>query len=406
MTIFNDFAFVVAPDRHLAYRIFNTFNTRGLKLNQADLIKSHLLSKTTDDPGLKKSVQAEWPKIFNEDLDDHDKFLYESISSRNPSGSINHLKITQDNLYRIIDKEIKSTKDIKMWLDNFKHDAAFLKIMDHPEDLPPEQRYDRIRSDFYGIQTLKARYIRVPILTAYRIWKDVTKKEFQELVECLLIFFFRFKFINDGTAEDVRSIANKVTRDLEAGKPISNIVYHILVNEDVPGRPTKRISDENFKDTFKKKMYKTQKSVAKYVLASIEMTLRRNEGKEKAYIEYNFEVEHILPRNHGKYWQGEKFLDNEESDDGISKYKDRIGNLTILSSKWNRGLGAKKFQDKRDHKKGYANSDFMINQYLKKCKDWTATEVSNREDSLGDIAEDAWSLDRYDKYLKKEGWEE
>ena len=288
MTEYSDFAFIVAPDRYLAYRIFNTFNARGLKLNQVDLIKSHFLNKVGNNASPKNFVQTEWQKIFNEDLDDHDKFLYESISSRNPTGSINGIKITQDNLYRIIDTEVRSTSDVKRWLEYFKEDADFLKIMDHPDDLPTKQKFEKIRSGFYGIQTLKARYIRVPILAAYRIWKDVTKMEFQELVECLLIFFFRFKFINDGTAEDVRAIANKVTRQLEAREPLSKIVYYILVDEDVLGRPSKRISEENFEENFKKKMYKMQMGVAKYILASIEMSLRRSKGKEKSYIEYNF----------------------------------------------------------------------------------------------------------------------
>jgi len=402
----NNFAFIVAPDKHLAHKIFNTLNSLRKKLNQADLIKSHLLSKAEDEPSVQKMIESNWPKIFDRDLGEPDKFLYESISSRNPSGKSGGIKVTEENLYRIIEWQVKSANDVQKCLDDFSEDAKFLKLMNHPEDLHPDPKYDKIRSDFYGIRALNARYIRVPILAAHRIWKDVNKREFQELVDCLLIFFFKFKFINDGTAEDVRSIANKVTRHLEAKRPISEIIYHILVNEDVPGQPPKRISDDAFKINFKNKMYKMPPGTAKYVLASIEMLLRQRDNKETMrYIDYNFEVEHILPKRHKKpYWDAEKFLGDENYED-IDKYKDRLGNLTILSAKWNRGLAAKEFLMKRDDKDGYKHSDFKINNYLKNCTEWTAVTLSEREESLAKIAVDTWSLAKYDKYLKECGYE-
>lgn len=405
MITYNNFAFIVAPDRHLAHKIFNTLNSLRKKLNQADLIKSHLLSKAVTEPRIQKMVETNWPKIFDKDLGEPDKFLYESISSRNPTGKYNEIKVTEDNLYKIVESQVSSSSDVEGVVNAFDEDAKFLKLMNHPEDLSSDPKYDKIKSDFYGIRALNARYIRVPILSAYRIWKDVGKKEFQELVDCLLVFFFKFKFINDGTAEDVRSIANKVTRRLESEKPISEIIYHILVNEDVPEQPAKRIPDRMFEKNFRSKMYKMPTGVTKYVLASIEMLLRERDNKEtRRYIDYNFEVEHILPKRHKKpYWDESEFFRGEEGGD-IGKYKERLGNLTILSARWNRGLAAKGFSKKRDDKDGYGHSDFKINNYLKNCTKWTATSISERENQLAKIAVDVWSLQKYDKYLKEWGY--
>lgn len=405
MMKWNNFAFIVAPDTHLAHKIFNTLNSLRKELNQADLIKSHLLSKVTTEPSMRKMIETDWPKIFDKDLGEPDKFLYESISSRNPSGKSNGIKVTEENLYRIIERQVKSLDDVQRCLVDFSDDAKFLKLMNHPEDIHHDPKYDKIKSDFYGIRSLNARYIRVPILAAHRMWKDIGKKEFRELVDCLLIFFFKFKFINDGTAEDVRSIANKVTRQVEAKRPISEIIYHILVNEDVPGQPHKRISDKAFKVNFMNKMYKITPNTAKYILASIEMLLRQRDNKEtRRYVDYNFEVEHILPKRHKKPdWDEKKFLGGR-TDDDISKYKDRLGNLTILSAKWNRGLAAKEFSKKKKDKNGYANSDFKINDHLKDYEEWTAINLSKREEHLAEIASDTWSLDKYDKYLRECGY--
>lgn len=403
MVEYNNFAFIEAPDRHLAHKIFNTLNSLGQKLDQADLIKSYLLRRAANNLSIRKMVESNWTKIFDEDLGKPDDFLYESISSRNPSGKAGSVKVTKENLYKIIEMSVKSPNDVRMCLSNFIEDSKFLKIMNHPEDLPVDQKYDKIKSDFYGIRSLNARYIRVPILAAYRIWNGVEKKEFKELVDCLLIFFFRFKFINDGTAEDVRSIANRVTRYLEAGEPISKIIHHILINEDVLGPPVHRIRNDTFEDNFSEKMYRIPQGVAKYVLASIEMLLRQRDNKETCrYIDYNFELEHILPKHHKKpHWDEKKFLDDDASDSDINKYKDRLGNLTILSPEWNRGLAAKEFSKKKNNKDGYAHSDFKINCYLKNCEEWTATSISKREKYLVGIAKDVWSLDKYNKYLKE-----
>ena len=402
----NMFAFITVPNKHLAHKIFSTLNSTGLKLNQADLIKSHLLNKVDKNLSIKKQVESDWSDIFNEDLDDPDKFLYESIASRNPSGSINGIKVAKVNLYRIVYSQVKSRHDVQTWLKMLKEDAKLLKFMDHPEDLPAGQKYEKIKSDFYGIKSLNARYIRVPILAANRIWSH-EKREFQEIVDCLLIFFFKFKFINDGTAEDVRAVANHVTQLLADEAPISKIIYHILVNENVLGRPDKRISNKVFEEHFKKKIYKMQTGVAKYVLASIEMWHRRNSNKEtNKYIEYDFELEHILPMHHKTHWNDNDFLNETNIDDKINNYKNRLGNLTILSAKWNRGLGAKQFLKKRDHKNGYKRSDFVINKYLAECKEWTAKNISDREKHLIDSAKYTWSLDKYDKYLKQYGYRE
>ena len=401
ITKYNKFAFINVPNTYLAYKIFSKFNSQGQKLNQADLIKSHLLSILTDS-STRNSVESGWREIFNEDLDDPDKFLYESMSSRHPSGSINGIKVTQENLYRIVHSQAKSPDDARMWLEEFKEDSKLIKFMDHPEDLYSGSKYEKIKSDFYGMKALNARYIRVPILAASRRWRH-DEKELQEIVDCLLIFFFKFKFINDGTAEDVRAVANEVTRLLRNEEPISKIISQILVNKDAPGGSSKRISNTVFEENFKKKMYKVQTCVAKYVLASIEMLLRERSNKEtNRYIEYDFELEHVLPTRH-KAWPSKKFLDAKGTDDDIDKYKNRLGNLTILSAKWNRGLGAKPFLEKRKHKNGYKNSDFLINGYLARCEDWTATSVIRREEHLASYAKDVWSLDKYDKYLKLYG---
>lgn len=404
MTDHNHFAYIQVTTRHVAYKIFNTFNFLGQRLREADLIKSHLLTVTDQDPTEQKYIQDAWQNIFDERLEDPDAFLYNSLSSRHPFGKVDNIPIpiSMANLYHIVESHVKNSASVHQFVDNLKTDAKLIKQMYYPEDMDSDQRYDKLRNSFHGIRFLNAGYIRVPILAAYRNWGDNRLQDLSTLVDCLLVFFFKFKFINDGTAEDVRSIANNVTKRIIDGKDISEIIYHILMDEDVSGEPKKRIDPQKFQESFPQKMFKLTTNVAKYILISLEIYIRRDRGMEAEYPNYNFELEHILPKNHEKYWNEEEFLPSHPVDP-ISKYKNRLGNLTLLSSKWNKNLGAKDFATKKAHDKiGYANSSFVINQlYLKDYDSWMASNLDDREKRLCHLASQAWDLGEYEKYLKR-----
>ncbi len=402
----NHFAFVEVRTRDAAYKIFNTFNSRGQHLTHVDLVKSHLLSNVEPDQG-KKVIENRWRDIFDERLKDRDRFLYESLSSRHPTGNVDGVKITIDNIFRINEPRIKDLPSAEKYVEELNTDAKFIKQMDYPGDLPDEQQYDKIKSLLYGILLLNARYIRVPILAACRRWGGLENNDLRDLVDCLLTFFFKFKFINDGTAEDVRSIANAITKKIENGEKLPEIIYTVLVNEDVPGDPVKRIDDERFADNFAPKMFKLAKNTAKYILLSMEIHTRNEMGKECVYLNSRFELEHILPTHHQKHWDEKKFLGQNPESGDISKYKNRLGNLTLLSKKWNLNIGAKEFSVKRDNASGYAKSDFMINKkYLKDYNEWTAINLQHRENDLCEIASKVWSLDKHYAYLKHSGYKD
>ncbi len=396
----NHFAFIVVYNRYSAYKIFATFNSQGQKLMDADLIKSHLLS-TTKSQGAHERMERRWREIFDERLEDHDRFLYESTSSRHPSGRYNDKPITTENLYEIVESAVRNAKEAERYIEHLNEDAKIVKQMDYPEDLPEDEKYEKTQSIFYLMQLLGARYIRVPMLAAGRKW-SLGSYEFQTLADCLLTFFFKFKFINDGTAEDVRSIANRVTKKLEGDASLSEMIYLILVNEDVAGTPLPRIAEAKFAENFKGKMFKLTPKAAKYILLSMEIYLNRE--KPHPYPKHAFELEHILPKNHQK-WDDSAFLGENPEDEDINKYKNRLGNLTLLPRKWNRGMGAKRFAEKLQDPRGYGSSDIKLNeQYLNQYGEWTADVLEERENRLCDLALKTRSLSHHDQHLRKHGY--
>ncbi len=403
MTDRNYFAYVQVDNTAIAYKIFSTFNSLGQTLLESDLIKSHLLSKLEDNETAKRTIAQSWKDVFDERLENPDTFLYESLMSRHPNGKMNEKKISKNNMYAIIDSVINTPSDVQKFVDELKEDSKFVKYMDHPEDLSDEQKYDKLKSYFHSMQLLNARYIRVPILAACREF-GVDSNNLRELVGCLLRFFFMFRFINEGTAETVRAVANDVTMCMQNKEGISKAIYRILIDEDAPEGSVRRINNDRFKENFPTKMFKLTSNTAKYVLSTLEVHLRCN--SEFPYPDYPFELEHILPKNHNKYWDEKAFLNKPDSDN-ITKYKNRLGNLTLLSQSWNCGLGAMSFADKtKEGKKGYAKSTFELTRRLGEYSEWTATNLEDREKKLCDLAPKVWSLDRYDKYLSENGYKD
>ena len=396
----NHFAFIVVHNRYSAYRIFTTFNSTGQQLLQADLIKSHLLSKADSDRD-KKLLQDRWHKVFDERLEDYDRFLYESMSSRHSSGRYKDISITTDNLYHLVESMVEDIQGAIRCMENFEEDAKIIKQMDYPGDLPEDDNFEETQSIFYRMRLLNARYIRVPMLAAGRKWGCLDRLEFKTLAECLLTFFFTFKFINNGTAEDVRSISNRITKELEEDADLSKLIYIILVDENVSGSPRRRVDEEDFKNNFQEKMFHLTANAAKYVLASMEIHMNRDPEKPHPYPKHTFELEHILPKN-DQAWDTAAFMGENPSDDDINKYKNRLGNLTLLSRKWNRVMGAKRFEEKLQ---GYKDSGFELNkQYLNDYSEWTASRLEDREARLCELALKTWSLRQYDSHLHKHGY--
>lgn len=389
----NHFAFIKVHQEYTAFKIFNTFNSLGQKLLQADLVKSHLVRTTKQNKQKHDTMLRNWEKIFDERLEDRDTFLYESLLATNTGDRINGIKITKEHLHRIISEKYKNLGDIDKYMDQLLKDSKFMKQMDYPEDLPIGNKYEKLKSDFYGIKLLNARYVRVPILAAYRRW-GLDEDDFKDLVDCLLKFFFKFKFINGGTAENVRQITSEVTKKILEKKKIKEIIKYILIEPDPKGGLRRRVDEKRFNEQFKEKMYKLTTNSAKYILASIETITRKN--NEYEHFQYDFELEHILPINHKKYWNETEFFagykENGNQDEvSITKFKNRLGNLTLLSSKWNRGMGARNFAEKSVY---YSKSIFEINKKFLSCDQWTAKEIIERENKLCLEAKSTWSLER------------
>ena len=179
------FVRIEVPDKEQAYQVFQTLNSKGAELNQADLIKSYFVKKSKNE----KCINERW-KMF-QDKKNPDKLIYESVLSR--STKIKDVKVR--DLYKNAKEECKTQKQIDTYLENLENDLEIIGYLDYPESLRRKIKKNRSKLIhlLYSLENIKARYFRRPIITAFRVWGIDDSKTF-DLIDCFVKFFFMYRY--------------------------------------------------------------------------------------------------------------------------------------------------------------------------------------------------------------------
>lgn len=100
-------------------------------------------------------------------------------------------------------------------------------------------------------------------------------------------------------------------------------------------------------------------------------------------------LEHVLPQN---YREGEwTDFDGGNKDILPGDFKDRLGNMTLLSASLNREVSNKPFKEKMPH---YLSSQKLAaSDYIFSCESWGHREIEKNQGKLAKIAKQVWRVD-------------
>ncbi|PDX16482.1 DUF262 and DUF1524 domain-containing protein [Helicobacter pylori] len=113
--------------------------------------------------------------------------------------------------------------------------------------------------------------------------------------------------------------------------------------------------------------------------------LENFERKERVYA-HEYTTEHIMPQTLNLEWErdlGENFQAIHD------KYLNTIGNLTLTG--YNEKYSNNSFQEKRDMEKGFKQSPLKLNQSLKDLEVFDEKEIEKRANDLADFALKIWT---------------
>lgn len=367
-------------------RIFESLNSTGLDLSQADLIRNYILM------GLKRDDQA---KIY------HDYWeiieLYAKDEKTNESRVSDFIRdyLTLEN--KNIPNKNKVYQEFKAkypttTLDNLLTVLTILKAlaMYYNKLINPQKETDREIS-------LQLQYIsRLEMNVAYpflmKVYADygehvIDKAAFINIFELVQSFVWRRFVMGFETAG-----RNKIFMNLYDKIDKPNYLFSIQkAFLKLTGNSRFPKDAETINALKEKDVYNIKSKNRSYLLDRLE----NFENREIVIIDTNpdITVEHIFPQNPDSKWKLE--LKQDEFSFIRDNYLNTIGNLTLSGN--NGELGNKPFLEKRDLlNAGYKDSRLWLNKHLSTLGKWGRNEIEERFRQISERFLKIWKFPEID----------
>jgi Protein of unknown function DUF262/Protein of unknown function (DUF1524) len=355
------------PDSNSAYVMFETLNDRGLKVSQADLVKSYMFGEAgVREPEAHQSWALMIGALETVDQDDLTINFLRHICS-----ALYGLTRARE-VFEIIKGKVSGTVNAVSFLNNlriYSTDYSAMLCVSHEKwnKYPPG-----VRNSIQTLNDLNVQSIR-PLM--FSVSHKFSEREAEKAFRMFIAWTIRF-FVCGGSTSGVTEEAYA-----KAAKKIMDGT--ITRCEQLLSEMEKFIaSDTEFKESFAT-LKVSKEYLARYYLRSLETTIRQQPNPSWVINQDTAAVnlEHVMPKNF-KNWTA---LDDETA----SAYLKRLGNLALLESAKNTTAGDSPF----DQRKGvYTSSGFKLTEMIGECGTWGITEITERQAKMAEYATKTWPL--------------
>jgi uncharacterized protein with ParB-like and HNH nuclease domain/predicted transport protein len=354
--------------------IFESLNSTGLELAQADLIRNfvlmrqeeHIQSKLYDE--FWRPMEIEFDARYRSDFD---KFVRDYLTLRlEPSKPVR-------------------TSDIYVTFRDYFYkrggEPAAAQIL---EDLRRYTRYYvsfttakhqdlTLRRAFRGLRTLVdvAAPLMMKLLYCAEEIGSMTGPELVEATELLESYVFR-RSVCELETRSLGRIFASLAFDIDDTKPLESLKLTIALQ----GQSRRFPNDLEFKAALETRNVYSMRQ-CKYLLDRIE-----NHSKERIDTS-EFSIEHILPQNPrlSREWRnmlGDSWKAIQE------EWVHRLGNITLTG--YNPEYSDRPFDQKLSMEGGFADSPLRLNKFVKNQVQWTQSEIEKRGKQLASSALKIW----------------
>jgi uncharacterized protein with ParB-like and HNH nuclease domain/predicted transport protein len=350
--------------------IFESLNSTGRELSQADLIRNFILM------GLDHDLQS---KLYDQywrpmEID----FGQESYATYFDSFMRHYLTVKTG----VIPKE-------REVYEAFKQYAHSLNVEELVADIRTFARYycamalgaeneQELKMAFHDLKELKVDVAFPFLLELYQDYdkKVLSAEELLKLVRLVESYVFR-RAICDIPTNSMNKTFATFSRDLKKNRYVESVQASFLLLPSYRRFP----DNDEFKEKFKLKDI--------YNFRSRSYWLRRLENydrKERVPVD-EFTIEHIMPQNENlsAKWREELGDDWER----IQKtYLHTLGNLTLTG--YNSEYSDRSFEEKRTMRGGFVESPLRLNKEIASKRHWKEEDILNRAEMLSTQAIDVW----------------
>lgn len=352
-------------------RIFESLNSTGLELSQADLIRNYILM------GLEPREQVRvfenyWEIIENNAKIENSQESKVSELIRDYLTLINKKIPNKSKVYEEFKTRFKK-RDVDFYQNTLQTIKQYSVI--YNKLLNPSNETDvEIQRELRSIKQLEINVSYPFLLPVYDdyITNDIDKNTFIEVLRLIQSYTWR-RFIVGLPTNALNKIFMTLYTDVDRSNYLKSIEKALIKKRSSQRFPNNIEIEAALKD---KDLYNTQAKNRLYYFEQMEH-FRNPERVDLSSADIT--IEHIFPQNPDIKWKS----DITDTDYKLfsEKYLNTIANLTLSGN--NGALGNKSFSEKRDMNKdegrqGYAYSNLWMNEALKTKEVWNVEELEER----------------------------
>lgn len=367
-------------------RIFESLNSTGLELSQADLIRNYILmglSRTNQD----RIYKSYWEVIEKNAKDETlnktrvSEFIRDYLTLKNKE-----IPNKGDVYAKFKEKYPTSTIDeLELVLSELKSLVKYYNKLSNPKN----ETDKLIRTQLEYINRLE---INVAFPFLMKVYEDfsndiIDKATFISVLSTVQSFTFR-RFILGLPTNALNKIFMGLYDKVEPNNYLFSIQKSLLQRSGVQRFPR---NTETINALKEKDVYNIKPKNRTYLLERLE----NFQNNEPVAIEGNSDItiEHIFPQNPDPKWKIE--LGNDEYNLIKENYINTIGNLTLSGN--NGKLSNKPFLDKKvmnveGREQGYNFSRLWLNRDLKEKTKWDKSEIEERANIISERFIKIWEI--------------
>ena len=365
--------------------IFESLNSTGLDLSEADKIRNYLLMSLA--PADQDDLYTRyWNPIEESTKYDPSSFVRDYLTMK--QGKIGRI----DKIYFIFKEYAENERTSRAeLLEEMHHYAKIYSQIDNAN-----MGVDKINRKLNQVRTLDST-VAYPFYMAFFDYaeknglSDEEKYRVLDIVESYwarrIICNLPSNALNKVFATLHRDVINNLNKAVEGTNPTyTDVLIYLLLKK---GRSSVFPKDDEVKEDFAtRQVYKMPANLRMFILERME----NRDSKEchdvvKQLTEKTISIEHIMPQTLSDKW---KDALGEEWERIHQQYLHTMANLTLTG--YNSQYSNLTFMEKRDMEKGFNDSAFRLNNYVKSCSQWTETEMKQRQHDLLEVFMRLWPM--------------
>ena len=354
-----------------AQLIFESLNSTGLELKEADKIRNFVLM------GLTETEQENyyfkyWSYIEKNCPGNNtlDNFVRDYLTLKSPTGEIPTLK----GIYGAF-KQFAEGQNMESILAEMKFYS---------------EMYGRIRSANVGSAAAneimgRLNYLEMTVtypflmgFFGYARETGMTDEEIFNVLSCIEVFIFR-RFVCGYPTNALNKVFATLHQQILKNKKSEDGYCDVMVYFPK--------DDEFVRDFTTKSVYSMRAKNRSYIFDRLENGSSKEKNNVIEYIQKGeLSVEHIMPQTLSPAWHEAL---GEDSYRIHEEWLHTIANLTLTG--YNSQYSNRSFAEKKTVENGFAQSGLRLNQYIAKFDKWTEEEMKLRRDKLAEMAVKIWA---------------